>query len=36
VVVKYYDGDVNPSFSNDEIIVFIRENDLSEVEINWL
>jgi hypothetical protein len=28
--------DVNTYFSNDEIILFIKENELSESEINWL
>ena len=27
---------MNTKFSNDEILLFIRENELSESEIDWL
>jgi hypothetical protein len=34
--LKHKDKHVNINYSNDEILLFINENDLSETELNWL
>jgi hypothetical protein len=35
-LAKHQDVTVNTDFSNNEILLFTRENELSKSEINWL